>query len=153
MAQQDKGRTRDVDNIVGGYQNKLVINVRTVPNGYTLDIEKGEKKQGFMYFNPKKLLDGFMYHVGFEELGEVSEEFRAEVMKAAIAWQDNGKLVKLNLKYEAKIKELKTRIATHEKQLCKKKAKEDADDEPKKHRGKGKPKEKVEKLIASNTVL
>ena len=103
MAQQDKGRTRDVDNIVGGYQDKLVINVRTVPNGYTLDIEKGEKKQGFMYFNPKKLLDGFIYHVGFEELGEVSEEFRAEVMKAAIAWQDNGKLVKLNLKYEAKI--------------------------------------------------
>ena len=48
-----------------------------------------------MYFNPKKLLDGFMYHVGFEELGEVGEEFRAEVMKAAIAWQDNGKLVKL----------------------------------------------------------
>ena len=141
MAQQDKGRTRDIDNIVGGYQDKLVINVRTVPNGYTLDIEKGEKKQGFMY------------HVGFEELGEVSEEFRAEVMKAAIAWQDNGKLVKLNLKYEAKIKELKTRIATLEKQLGKKKAKEDADDEPKKHRGKGKPKEKVEKLIASNTVL
>ena len=153
MAQQDKGRTRDVDNIVGGYQDKLVINVRTVPNGYTLDIEKGEKKQGFMYFNPKKLLDGFIYHVGFEELGEVSEEFRAEVMKAAIAWQDNGKLVKLNLKYEAKIKELKTRIATLEKQLGKKKAKEDTDDEPKKHRGKGKPKEKVEKLIASNTVL
>ena len=53
----------------------------------------------------------------------------------------------------AKIKELKTRIATLEKQLGKKKAKEDADDEPKKHRGKGKPKEKVEKLIASNTVL
>lgn len=77
MAQQDK-------------KDKLVINVRTVPNGYTLDIEKGEKKQGFMYFNPKKLLDGFIYHVGFEELGEVSEEFRAEVMKAAIAWQDNG---------------------------------------------------------------
>ena len=138
MAQQDK-------------KDKLVINVRTVPNGYTLDIEKGEKKQGFMYFNPKKLLDGFMYHVGFKELGEVSEEFRAEVMKAAIAWQDNRKLVKLNLKYEAKIKELKTRIATLEKQLGKKKAKEDADDEPK--RGKGKPKEKVEKLIASNTVL
>ena len=132
MAQQDK-------------KDKLVINVRTVPNGYTLDIEKGEKKQGFMYFNPKKLLDGFMYHVGFEELGEVSEEFRAEVMKAAIAWQDNGKLVKLNLKYEAEI--------NLEKQLGKKKAKEDADDEPKKHRGKGKPKEKVEKLIASNTVL
>ena len=67
MAQQDKGRTRDVDNIVGGNRDKLVINVRTVPNGYTLDIEKGEKKQGFMYFNPKKLLDGFIYHVGFEE--------------------------------------------------------------------------------------
>ena len=69
MAQQNK-------------KDKLVINVRTVPNGYTLDIEKGEKKQGFMYFNPKKLLDGFIYHVGFEELGEVSEEFRAEGAKS-----------------------------------------------------------------------
>ena len=48
MAQQDK-------------KDKLVINVRTVPNGYTLDIEKGEKKQGFMYFNPKNALDGFIY--------------------------------------------------------------------------------------------
>ncbi len=28
MAQQDKGRTRDIDIIVGGYQDKLVINVR-----------------------------------------------------------------------------------------------------------------------------
>lgn len=83
----------------------------------------------------------------------MSNILRCWLLKAAIAWQDNGKLVKLNLKYEAKIKELKTRIATLEKQLGKKKAKEDAVDEPKKHRGKGKPKEKVEKLIASNTVL
>lgn len=141
MAQQDK-------------KNKLVINVRTVPNGYTLDIEEGGIKHGFMYFNPKKLLDGFMYHVGFEELGEVTEEFRAEVIKAAIAWQDNGKLVRLNLKYEAKIKELKTRVATLEKLLDKKKAKdENAEDTPKRYRGKGKPKEKVEKIIASKSAL
>ena len=117
MAQQDK-------------KDKLVVSVRTVPNGYTLDIEKGEKKQGFMYFNPHKLLDGFIYHVGFEELGEASEEFRAEVLKAALAWQDNGKLVKLNLKYEAKIKELKSKVATLEKQLGKKKAKAE-DNSPK----------------------
>ena len=129
MAQQDK-------------KNKLVINVRTVPNGYTLDIEEDGIK------------NGFMYPVGFEELGEVTEEFRAEVMKAAIAWQDNGKLVKLNLKYEAKIKELKTRVATLEKLLDKKKTKdENADDTPKRYRGKGKPKEKVEKLIASKSSL
>ena len=89
---------------------------------------------------------------GTKQEKDISDFFRL-VMKAAIAWQDNGKLVKLNLKYEAKIKELKTRIATLEKQLGEKKAKEDADNEPKKHRGKGKPKEKVEKLIASNTVL
>ena len=75
-------------------------------------------------------------------------------MKAAIAWQDNGKLVKLNLKYEAKIKELKTRVATLEKLLDKKKTKdENADDTPKRYRGKGKPKEKVEKLIASKSSL
>ena len=111
--------------------------------------------EGFMYFNPHKLLDGFMYHVGLVELGEVTEEFRAEVMKAAIAWQDNGKLVKLNLRYEAKIKELKTRVSTLEKQLAKKKSMEDnaGDDTPKRYRGKSKPKEKVEKLIASKSSL
>ena len=141
MAQQDK-------------KDRMLISVRTVPNGYTLDIEANGQKKGFMYFNPHKLLDGFMYHVGLVELGEVTEEFRAEVMKAAIAWQDNGKLVKLNLKYEAKIKELKTRVATLEKLLDKKKTKdENADDTPKRYRGKGKPKEKVEKLIASKSTL
>jgi len=83
------------------------------------------------------------------------EEFRAEVMKAAITWQDNGKLVKLNLRYEAKIKELKTRVSTLEKQLAKKKSKEDlvGSDTPKRYRGKSKPKEKVEKLIASKSSL
>ena len=131
MAQQEK-------------KDRLLISVRTVPNGYTLDIEANGQKKGFMYFNPHKLLDGFMYHVGL-----------AEVMKAAIAWQENGKLVKLNLKYEAKIKELKTRVSTLEKQLAKKKSKEDnaGDDTPKRYRGKGKPKEKVEKLIASKSSL
>jgi hypothetical protein len=62
------------------------------------------------------------------------------------------KLVKLNLKYEAKIKELKSKVATLEKQLGKKKAKAE-DDSPKRYRGKSKPKEKVEKLIASKSVL
>ena len=142
MAQQEK-------------KDRMIISVRTVPNGYTLDIEAGGKKNGFMYFNPYKLFDGFIYHVGLVELGEVSEEFRAEVMKAALAWQDNGKLVKLNLRYEAKIKELKTRVSTLEKQLAKKKSKEDnaCDDTPKRHRGKSKPKKKVEKLIASKSSL
>ena len=142
MAQQDK-------------KNRMLISVRTVPNGYTLDIEANGQKKGFMYFNPHKLLDGFMYHVGLVELGEITEEFRAEVMKAAIAWQDNGKLVKLNLRYEARIKELKTRVSTLEKQLAKKKSKEDnaGDDTPKRYRGKSKPKEKVEKLIASKSSL
>lgn len=101
-------------------KDRLVINVRTVPNGYTLDIEAGERKYGYMYFNPYKLLDGFMYHVGLVELGEVSEEFREKVLKAAVAWQDNGELVKLNLKYEAEIAELKSKVANLEKKLKKK---------------------------------
>lgn len=140
MAQQEK-------------KDRMIISVRTVPNGYTLDIEAGGKKNGFMYFNPYKLLDGFMYHVGLVELGEVSEEFRTEVMKAALAWQDNGKLVKLNLRYETKIKELKKRVETLEKELGKKKPKADDDVTPKRYRGKSKPKEKVGKLIASKSAL
>ena len=128
-------------------KQNIIINVRTLPNGYSLDIEVDGRKNGFMYFNPYKLLDGFMYHVGLMELDEITDEFRAEVLKAAIAWQDNGELVKLNLKYEAKIAELKSKVSSLQKQLAKKKAKEEEaeSDTPKRMRGKGKPRETVKK--------
>ena len=43
-------------------QPKLNITLRTVRNGYLLDVE-GE---GYMYFNEQSLLEGFCIHVGLE---------------------------------------------------------------------------------------
>lgn len=43
-------------------QPKLNITLRTVPNGYLLDVEK----EGYMYFDEQSLLEGFCIHVGLE---------------------------------------------------------------------------------------
>lgn len=43
-------------------QPKLNITLRTVPNGYLLDVEK----EGYMYFDEQSLLEGFYIHVGLE---------------------------------------------------------------------------------------
>lgn len=43
-------------------QPKLNITLRTVPNGYLLDVEK----EGYMYFDEQSLLEEFCIHVGLE---------------------------------------------------------------------------------------
>ena len=48
-------------------KEKLNVKVITAPNGYVLDIGS----HGFFYFTLEELLKGFIYHVGFKELGEV----------------------------------------------------------------------------------
>ena len=47
----------------------LNIKLRTIPNGYILDVEK----KSYMYYNLSELLDGFIYHIGLEELDEVEK--------------------------------------------------------------------------------
>lgn len=78
----------------------LNIKIQPLPNGYALTVNKSE----YMYFNPKELLEGFIYHVGLEELDEVDSETRHNIIAAAIAWKENGKaikeLVKLREEYE-----------------------------------------------------
>ena len=53
-----------------------------------------------MYFSLPELLDGFIYHVGLNELDIVENDKRKEIINAAIKWQDNGKNVKELLKYK-----------------------------------------------------
>lgn len=43
-------------------QPKLSIALRTVTNGYLLDVGK----EGYMYFDEQSLLEGFCIHVGLE---------------------------------------------------------------------------------------
>ena len=69
----------------------MKIKVETVPNGYALDVNDVR----YMYFSTEELLQGFMYHVGFEELGTTNSKTISEFIAAAIEWRaDEGKTTK-----------------------------------------------------------
>ena len=51
-------------------QKKMVITTRTLVNGYELIVNE----EGYMYFNVKSLLEGFMVHVGMKRLEEMTQE-------------------------------------------------------------------------------
>lgn len=69
---------------------KKNISVHTLSNGYELIID-GAK---FMAFNEKDLLHGVIYHLGFEELGEIQRERIPKLEEAAEAWVNHGKAIK-----------------------------------------------------------
>lgn len=71
-------------------KNLLDINVQTVPNGYVLDLEN----KSYMYYNLSELLDGFIYHVGLEELDEVDNETRRDIITASLIWKESGEAIK-----------------------------------------------------------
>ena len=71
-------------------KNLLNIKVQTVPNGYVLDLEN----KSYMYYNLSELLDGFIYHVGLEELDEVDNETRRDIIAASLTWKENGDAIK-----------------------------------------------------------
>lgn len=109
----------------------LKINLRTIPNGYTLNVDD----KAYMYFNAKELLEGFIYHVGLEELDEIDAETRLDIITAAMTWKENGKAIKeliklkkanerlenTNKRLQNKIKNLKIKLG--------KVANDDEDDE------------------------
>lgn len=86
------------------------ITLLTVPNGYTLDIRKGEASHGFLYFNLDKLLSGFIYHVGMEELGSATMEKRQEIIEAAVNWRDNKKNIQELQKRNAEVERMREDI-------------------------------------------
>ena len=81
-------------------KNLLNIKVQTVHNGYVLDLEN----KSYMYYNLSELLDGFIYHVGLEELDEVDNETRRDIITASLTWKENGEAIKELIK-EKKINE------------------------------------------------
>ena len=70
-------------------KEKLNVKVVTAPNGYALDIGC----HGFFYFTIEELLKGFIYHVGFKELGEVSMDKISGIVGAAASWKDNAEVM------------------------------------------------------------
>ena len=70
-----------------GIKKKLPkIEVRSVPNGYTLSIE-GHRNE-YMYFSPEKLMEGVMVHVGLNMTEQLSEENITSFIESALKWND-----------------------------------------------------------------
>ena len=51
-------------------QQRITIQVKTLPNGYSLDLEK----ENFMYYSPMALLEGLFVHVGMNREGAMTKE-------------------------------------------------------------------------------
>lgn len=62
------------------------IEVRTVPNGYTLTIE-GHKHE-YMYFSTTKLLEGFLGHVGMNIDERLKPNEVLDLVDTATRWKD-----------------------------------------------------------------
>ena len=87
-------------------QKKLTILLRTMVNGYSLDVN-GE---GYMYFNAQSLLEGFMVHVGLERL----EAMTKEEIKAMLGVLKDGSAEK---KLQAEVTELKALVDDQKRQI------------------------------------
>ncbi len=71
-----------------------MISVETMPNGYALRFDGMEKSQGFMYFTPEKLLEGFMLHIGLEMTNQLDTVTMKDFVAAAANWKENRDCVK-----------------------------------------------------------
>ena len=87
-------------------QKKLAILLRTMTNGYMLEVNN----EGYMYFNAQSLLEGFCIHVGMERLEAMTKEEIKDMLKAL----KDGSAVK---KLQAEVTELKALIAEQKKEI------------------------------------
>jgi hypothetical protein len=87
-------------------QKKLAILLRTMTNGYMLEVND----EGYMYFNALSLLEGFLVHVGLERL----EAMTREEIKEMLASLKDGSAVK---KLQAEVTELKALADDQRKQI------------------------------------
>ena len=71
-----------------------LIEVETLPNGYSLKFDGMTQKGGYMYFTPEQLLEGFMVHIGLEMTDQLIMETIQDFLVTAINWKDNKSCVK-----------------------------------------------------------
>ncbi len=74
------------------------IEVRTLPNGYSMVIEG--HRQEYMYYTPEALLKGMMLHVGLKMTEELTKENIDAFLESSIQWNS----LKLCNKEIAKLK-------------------------------------------------
>ena len=51
-------------------KERIAIRVTTLPNGYSVDLEK----ESFMYYSPMALMEGLFVHVGMNREGAMTKE-------------------------------------------------------------------------------
>ena len=94
------------------------IDVRTLPNGYSMTVDKGE----YMYFTHEELLMGFMMHVGCGVTTELSKEKLPSIVAAMVAYPTQQEPVERVAELERQIEDLGRKPKT-----AIKKAKDDDD--------------------------
>ena len=85
---------------------KLAILLRTMTNGYMLDVNN----EGYMYYSAQSLLEGFLVHVGLERLEAMTKEEIKEMLESL----KDGSAVK---KLQAEVTELKALADDQKKQI------------------------------------
>ena len=73
-------------------EKKKHIEVRTHPNGYSLDIDK----KSYMYFDETSLMAGIFYHLGLSIAEEAEIDFANNLMQAAALWPTVGESINAN---------------------------------------------------------
>ena len=97
-----------------GRRKKLPkIDVRTLPNGYSLAIEG--HRQEYMYYTPEALLKGVMMHVGLKMTEELSKDNIEAFLESTIQWDS----LKLCNKEIAKLKREVTDIKKNHRGIAK----------------------------------
>ena len=87
-------------------QKKLAILLRTMTNGYMLDVNN----EGYMYYSAQSLLEGFLVHVGLERLEAMTKE---EIREMLDLLKDGSAEKKL----QAEVTELKALVDEQRKQI------------------------------------
>lgn len=81
-----------------------LITVEKVPNGYVLKFDGMKKREGFLYFSPEKLLEGFMCHIGLKMTDELDTDMMQDFIVGAINYSSNEKCIKEIERLNAEIK-------------------------------------------------
>ena len=71
-----------------------LITIEKVPNGYVLKFDGMKKREGFLYFSPEKLLEGFMCHIGLHMTDELDTDMMQDFIVGAINYSANEKCIK-----------------------------------------------------------
>jgi len=93
------------------------ISVELIPNGYSLKFEGMTQPNGYLYFSPDKLLDGFMMHIGLGMTGQLDTSTMQDFIVAVCKWSDNKKCVDEIERLKLEMKMLKGKRAALARRL------------------------------------